>query len=336
MSTTTTNLGLVKPELTDAADITAMNPNWDEIDSELIDKWSKTAETITENANLDDYKNLGIYVYSYGAASTISNVPEVAQGTLFVLPRLLSSNSANKIQIIVTQNSNVYIRNLMDGTWQDWYKLYNSNDVIPIEDGGTGATYPEEARKNLKVNVQTYRSLADIGLTPGSETIETIANAIPGDSELICSITADNADIYPNGKLGLLRVTKRDIGRIRFEWTQKENGVVYVGMYSSSNETPWTGWHKMMDEKPPFIEFNPTSTSTGGYIDFHYDGSSEDYTSRIIEDALGHLRIIAANGILVPSIDPSVKSLRNIYAGTTDLTAGTSTLETGTLYLVYE
>lgn len=35
MSTTTTNYGLVKPELTDAADITAMNPNWDTIDAEL-------------------------------------------------------------------------------------------------------------------------------------------------------------------------------------------------------------------------------------------------------------------------------------------------------------
>lgn len=35
MSTTTTNYGLVKPELTDAADITAMNQNWDIIDEEL-------------------------------------------------------------------------------------------------------------------------------------------------------------------------------------------------------------------------------------------------------------------------------------------------------------
>lgn len=32
MSTTTTNYGLVKPELTDVADITAMNPNWDTLD----------------------------------------------------------------------------------------------------------------------------------------------------------------------------------------------------------------------------------------------------------------------------------------------------------------
>lgn len=35
MSTLTTNYELIKPELTDAADITAMNDNWDKIDSKL-------------------------------------------------------------------------------------------------------------------------------------------------------------------------------------------------------------------------------------------------------------------------------------------------------------
>ena len=35
MSTTTTNYKLVKPQLTDSADITAMNGNWDKIDTEL-------------------------------------------------------------------------------------------------------------------------------------------------------------------------------------------------------------------------------------------------------------------------------------------------------------
>lgn len=44
MSTTTPNLGLVKPELTDVADITAMNPNWDKIDEELGDISQKVEE----------------------------------------------------------------------------------------------------------------------------------------------------------------------------------------------------------------------------------------------------------------------------------------------------
>lgn len=35
MSTTTPNLNLYKPDLTDVADITAMNDNWDKIDAAL-------------------------------------------------------------------------------------------------------------------------------------------------------------------------------------------------------------------------------------------------------------------------------------------------------------
>lgn len=35
MSTTTPNLGLFKPSLSDIADITKLNENWDKIDAEL-------------------------------------------------------------------------------------------------------------------------------------------------------------------------------------------------------------------------------------------------------------------------------------------------------------
>lgn len=34
--------------------------------------------------------------------------------------------------------------------------------------------------------------------------------------------------------------------------------------------------------------------------------------------------------------DVTVSQIRNIYAGTTDMTAGSSTLASGTIYLVYE
>ena len=47
MSTTTKNLGFLKPELTDAADITAYNENWDKIDSELEQRLSKS-ETVKD------------------------------------------------------------------------------------------------------------------------------------------------------------------------------------------------------------------------------------------------------------------------------------------------
>lgn len=46
MSTTTPNLGLIKPELSDPANITALNANWDKIDEE-IKKASESGSSVT-------------------------------------------------------------------------------------------------------------------------------------------------------------------------------------------------------------------------------------------------------------------------------------------------
>jgi len=50
------------------------------------------------------------------------------------------------------------------------------------------------------------------------------------------------------------------------------------------------------------LEFTTASTSShGGYIDFHYGGSTSDFTSRIIEDGSGQLDFVTANGIKINS-----------------------------------
>ena len=52
------------------------------------------------------------------------------------------------------------------------------------------------------------------------------------------------------------------------------------------------------------LNTNGTLTTSGGYIDFHYNGSSSDFTSRIIEDATGRIQMNAQVYI------PAAKSLR--------------------------
>lgn len=51
-----------------------------------------------------------------------------------------------------------------------------------------------------------------------------------------------------------------------------------------------------MAAKPGAIEMTPGSTSAGhgGYIDFHFNNSTADYTSRIIEQASGTLTVTGA------------------------------------------
>lgn len=53
MSTATTNYGLVKPELTDAADITAMNGNWDTLDTKLKEVSDKATDPSVLSGKVD-------------------------------------------------------------------------------------------------------------------------------------------------------------------------------------------------------------------------------------------------------------------------------------------
>ena len=54
MSTQTKNYGLIKPELKDAADITAMNANWDKIDEELL----KSKEVFIAEVDVTSFEEL--------------------------------------------------------------------------------------------------------------------------------------------------------------------------------------------------------------------------------------------------------------------------------------
>lgn len=74
----------------------------------------------------------------------------------------------------------------------------------------------------------------------------------------------------------------------------------------------------------------------GGYIDFHYAGTTEDYTSRIIESANGRLSLQNTNGIQTTDATPASPLLRNIECHTTDITPKTTALATGRIYVVYE
>jgi hypothetical protein len=86
MSTTTTNYKLIKPELTDPADITELNPNWDVLDNQLKALQESMSGFNSETLGIERggtgattakkaRENLGITPGNIGAAdSTLSNV----------------------------------------------------------------------------------------------------------------------------------------------------------------------------------------------------------------------------------------------------------------------
>ena len=96
MSTTTTKFGLIKPELTDAADITAMNENWDKIDSKF-DDLDTTLETFESD---------------FGALKIIVNLDAIGlvqgQETITSIAASLPVNSMLVMTVTSTHNTSEY------------------------------------------------------------------------------------------------------------------------------------------------------------------------------------------------------------------------------------
>lgn len=96
MSTTTTNYGFIKPELTDAADITAMNQNWDTIDLQLGKLSSSCKSTSVASTILATNWNSNSYTWSN------SNIISATQ-----IIELLPSQSITSEQLEALQGANI-------------------------------------------------------------------------------------------------------------------------------------------------------------------------------------------------------------------------------------
>lgn len=77
------------------------------------------------------------------------------------------------------------------------------------------------------------------------------------------------------------------------------------------------------------VSMEMTGNGHGGYIDFHYDGSEQDCTSRIIENAEGQISIGAPAGVEFTS--PTIR--RNTTDSELILHGGTTTINGGGLWL---
>lgn len=141
MSTTTTNYNLIKPELTDAADITATNANWDTIDSNLNKATTFVPTEITASSDLNTYTTSGIYKCSTDAnASTITNSP-----TDLAFSLLVETHSGVKQTVTDrdTASPKVYVRNKNGDTWGSWARVYSTLDKPTLTELGITATAAE-------------------------------------------------------------------------------------------------------------------------------------------------------------------------------------------------
>jgi hypothetical protein len=89
-----------------------------------------------------------------------------------------------------------------------------------------------------------YNDVTELGLTPGSETMEQIATKMADKSMLIFQKLSTNTSTAYPFTTGILVVTKISIFRIAFEFFSRtsERPVKWIGYYDSNQSPNFTGW----------------------------------------------------------------------------------------------
>ena len=106
--------------------------------------------------------------------------------------------------------------------------------------------------------LSTYTDITQLGLTVGSETVESIVEALPNNSSLVCATGSSNADIYPDGKLGILTIVKVASSRVECKWVQRSTGATYFGNVVDGT---WYGWKRVCFQFTSLTQLGITSGS---------------------------------------------------------------------------
>lgn len=211
MSTTTTNLGLIKPELTDAADITAMNPNWDKLDNHDHDGRYYKATGVERGANMvlaaPDRVN-GDATFRKLVADDLPILPATKGGTGATtaaqgFQTLLTRATVNNDNIVDANTLNtsgshmVYIEN--DGTYDHTaYNFpYRYGVLLVTNNGG----YVSQIFLTVSAETAYFRTSYNSGVNWTEwKTIYTNKN-LPTDADTVDGIhvqtTPGNAGIKP-------------------------------------------------------------------------------------------------------------------------------------------
>ena len=147
MSTLTPNYQLVKPSLSDTADITAMNGNWDTIDGMLGIADAFRATEITSGTDLNNKTTRGVQqCKTNSVATTLSNSPTTSAFSMVVFP-----HTANGVVQIITEymtsGAKQYRRNKYNSTWGDWVEIATGTDISDLEARIDFAKYDDASPK---------------------------------------------------------------------------------------------------------------------------------------------------------------------------------------------
>lgn len=301
----TINLKLNKPEYNDVVDVEKLNANFDAIDSKLSQNATESADGLMSK---DDKEKLdGI---ATGANKTIVDAELSASSTNPVQNKVLKTILDKKAGLSVASESTSGLMSADDKKKLNGISIdgeLSATSVNPVQnkiiktalDGKAGTT----------VATQSANGLLSSGDKTKLDGIATGANKTVVDSAMSSTSTnpVQNKVVYAelSKKINASAATQSTDGLMSSDDKKKLDGIesgankttVDNAMSSDStnpvqNKVIQAALNWKMSTSPGFIELNPgANAGHGGYLDFHYNGSSEDYTSRIIEQSSGVLNV---------------------------------------------
>ena len=142
-------------------------------------------------------------------------------------------------------------------------------------------------------------------------------------------------------RLFIRKYRSSNSGWSRWQEMFKSNSVIPVANGGTGATTADAARENLLAQRKvenvTYLELGASRSSAGNaYIDFH-SNKGTDYDARIIVDSNKILQLQSSAGVIVSDMNNGNSGyVRNIQYSTTDLTAGSSALTNGRIYLVYE
>lgn len=208
----------------------------------------------------------GTYVLTTDTASNLP--PERGYYLLVVFRYHISDLACGQIAISLS-NGNLYSRDYVGGTWKEWVSCSSKKiDTIEIPSGA---------------DLNDYR---DKGFY-ASYLVGNVITHIPSDLD--------------SGAFELTITGIGDDGGYCTQWLKSfdSNRIWVRTQYNYQKPWSWSSWELVITSSTPNITTNSielgrflsSDTGYGGYIDFHFNGDTSDYTTRIIESQSGRLGV---------------------------------------------
>lgn len=213
MSTTTTNYELVKPALTDVADITAMNSNWDTIDTQLKSGETNLTSHTSNKTNPHDVTKAQVGLGNVDNTSDANKPVSTATQTALdgKVPTTRKVNGKALSADITLSNTDV-------GAAASSH-THSTTDItsgtLPLARGGTGATTAAGALSNLGLSATATELNYTKGVTSAIQTqLNGKQSTITGAGSTIASnnLTANRALVSNgSGKVAVSSTTSTEV-----------------------------------------------------------------------------------------------------------------------------